>query len=98
MEQVVEQMYGYKVDIISIDDTFKFHCDKCGKCCTADTIQTIMFTAYDIFKIAKATKQTARMVFENYAECYIGDVSGMPVVRMLPNKHGKCFFLRDNAC
>ena len=94
LKKALKEMRGIDVELLRKDSSFKFECDMCGKCCTSSTIDSILFKPYDIYKIAKGLNIKTSDVLEKYAEFYIGGQSGFPIIRMLSNNNGKCYFLK----
>lgn len=95
LKKALKEMRGIDVELLRKDSSFRFECDMCGKCCTSSTIDSILFKPYDIYKIAKGLNIKTSDVLEKYAEFYIGGQSGFPIIRMLSNKNGKCYFLKN---
>lgn len=94
LKKALKEMRGIDVELLRKDSSFRFECDMCGKCCTSSTIDSILFKPYDIYKIAKGLNIKTEEVLDKYAEFYIGGQSGFPIIRMLSNKNGKCYFLK----
>ena len=95
LKKALKEMRGIDVELLRKDSSFRFECDMCGKCCTSSTIDSILFKPYDIYKIAKGLNIKTEEVLDKYAEFYIGGQSGFPIIRMLSNKNGKCYFLKN---
>lgn len=95
LKKALKEMRGIDVELLRKDSSFIFECDMCGKCCTSNTIDSILFKPYDIYKIAKGLNIKTKEVLDKYAEFYIGGQSGFPIIRMLSNKNGKCYFLKN---
>ena len=82
---------------IGLDDTFQFHCAECGKCCVDR--EDILLTPRDLFNAAAALKMTPPDFVKEYCECYIGQDSRMPIVRLKPRGSIKrCPLLKDQHC
>ena len=94
LKKALKEMRGIDVELLRKDSSFRFECDMCGKCCTSSTIDSILFKPYDIYKIAKGLNIKTEEVLDKYAEFYIGGQSGFPIIRMLSNNNGKCYFLK----
>ena len=94
LKKALKEMRGIDVELLRKDSSFRFECDMCGKCCTSNTIDSILFKPYDIYKIAKGLNIKTEEVLDKYAEFYIGGQSGFPIIRMLSNNNGKCYFLK----
>lgn len=82
---------------IGLDDSFRFHCTECGKCCVDR--EDILLTPRDLFNAAKALNLTLPAFVKEYCECYIGQDSRMPIVRLKPRGSIKrCSLLKDRRC
>ncbi len=76
------------------DDTFRFGCDCCGKCCRNRS--DILLNAYDIIRLQKFLGISFVDLLHTYCELYIGENSGLPLVRLRTDK--SCPFLIHNKC
>ena len=82
---------------IGLDDSFQFHCTKCGKCCIDR--EDILLTPRDLFNAAAALNMMPPDFVKEYCECYIGQDSRMPIVRLKPRGSIKrCPLLKDQHC
>jgi Fe-S-cluster containining protein len=82
---------------IGLDDTFRFRCYGCGKCCKKR--EDILLTPKDLFNIAVTLGKTTKEVIDSVCDCFIGDVSRIPLVRLHPlGKNMVCPLLKDNRC
>lgn len=82
---------------LNADSVFVFHCTKCGDCCRHR--EDILLNPFDLYRLAKGFKKSPQSVAEQYCEMYIGQSSGMPVVRLKTVGDDKsCIFLKDNIC
>lgn len=82
---------------IGLDDTFRFHCTICGKCCI--NREDILLNALDVYNLAKELKISTGEVLVKYCESYIGSVSRMMIVRLLPvGSVKRCPLLKDRKC
>lgn len=76
------------------EDTFRFGCDCCGQCCK--NRGDILLTAYDIIRLQKSLDITFGELLVTYCELYVGETSGLPIVRLRTD--AKCPFLFHNKC
>lgn len=82
---------------VGLDDTFKFHCTQCGKCCTYR--EDIILSPRDIFKMSKALNMSPPDFYQAYCRSHIGDVSRIPIVRLISvGKDARCPLLKNNKC
>lgn len=92
-----EIMDNFEKMKIGVDDTFKFHCKQCGKCCL--NREDILLTPRDIYNMSKELGMTTDEMCKQYCECYIGQDSRVPVVRIKPRGSIKrCPLLKDRKC
>ena len=82
---------------IGVDEPFKFNCTMCGKCCI--NREDILLNAKDIYNLTIALEMTAKEVIDKYCDCYIGDNSRLPLVRLKPvGPTKRCPLLKGNRC
>lgn len=82
---------------LGLDDTFAFHCVSCGKCCKHR--EDILLTPRDAFRAAKHLDMPVLAFILTYCEVYIGDTSGLPIVRLRPvGKGNDCPMLEGKKC
>lgn len=82
---------------IGLDDTFRFHCTCCGKCCVDR--EDILLPPRDVYRIAKELKLQPIEFYRQYCESYIGENSGIPIVRLKPVGNAKrCPLLHKRKC
>ena len=77
---------------IGLDETFKFNCTMCGKCCIDR--EDILLKPKDLFIAFKELSMKPHDFIQKYCECYVGDSSRLPIVRLKPvgqNKLVQCF-------
>ena len=80
-----------------LDDTFQFSCKGCGDCCR--NREDILLSSRDIFNIAKQLRMTTGQVKKTYCDCYIGESSRLPIIRLQPKGPFKsCPLLSGNRC
>ena len=80
-------------------DTFTFGCNVCGECCrNRDGENSIFLNALDIFKISKHLKLTITDFLSEYARCYCGENSKLPLVIIKAKPYrGACPFLKGKC-
>ena len=82
---------------IGLDESFHFKCRSCGKCCK--NREDILLTPRDLFRIALHLEKTPAEVVEEYCECYIGQDSRFPIVRLRPRGASRaCPLLEGKRC
>lgn len=87
----------YQKQTIGVDAPFKFRCTMCGNCCRHR--EDILLNPYDFFRLIKGLEMKAEDVLEKYCECYIGENSRMPLIRLKPvGIDRRCSLLRGNRC
>lgn len=109
-EKNLRQKYGKKADprlveimenmdkmTIGLDEEFEFGCRMCGKCCTNRT--DIMLNPRDVYNIAKELNKRTGEVLDEYGECYIGQSSRIPIIRLRAVGYDKhCPLLDGKKC
>lgn len=79
------------------EDVFEFGCVQCGECCR--NRHDILLNPYDLYRIAGFLNMKIPEVIEKYCETYIGDNSGLPVIRVKSKMYNEvCAFLRKGKC
>lgn len=82
---------------LGLDDTFRFRCTMCGKCCIHR--EDILLNPRDLFNISSILGMSPAEVIKKYCECYIGNASRIPVVRLKPQgKDRRCPLLNGTRC
>ena len=82
---------------IGPDEPFQFRCTECGKCCIHR--EDILLSPKDLFRAAKELNMTVLSFFQAYCECYPGQDSRVPIVRLLPRGSARrCPLLKDRHC
>ena len=82
---------------MKMDDILPFSCTHCGGCCVPQ--EEILISPLDLFRLAKELGLTAEQFMDQYAECYIGESSRMPIVRVAPKgETRRCPLLKNNKC
>lgn len=86
-----------KLNYVTKEDTFNFHCTCCGACCRHR--EDILLNAYDIFRMMKHLKLSFQEFIEKYCECYVGHTSLLPVIRLRPKGTNRnCPLLSKGKC
>ena len=79
------------------DDTFRFHCNQCGKCCI--NREDIILNPFDVYRASKELGLSTAEFITTYGECYIGDTSKLPLIRLRPRGSiRRCPLLKDRKC
>lgn len=82
---------------LGMDDSFAFHCKGCGKCCK--NRHDIILTTRDLYNAAQCLNMPVLDFVRTYCECYIGDASALPIIRLLPvGKTADCPMLNGKRC
>lgn len=82
---------------IEPDGEFRFHCTMCGKCCIHR--EDILLNPQDIFRMAKELKLSVGGFMMRYCECYIGEDSKIPLMRLKPvGSVKRCPLLKNRKC
>lgn len=89
-----EELMG---NLLTLDDTFAFRCVGCGRCCIHR--EDILLTARDLFRASKHLNIQTAVFVKRYCECYIGDTSRLPIVRLKPvGADHHCPMLNGKKC
>ena len=79
------------------DDTFQFHCNQCGKCCI--NREDIILNPFDVYRAAKELGMSTEEFITTYGDCYMGDTSKLPLIRLRPRGSiRRCPLLKDRKC
>ncbi len=90
-------MADFETRQIGIDDTFRFHCTMCGRCCIDR--EDILLNPYDLYRLARAKDMEPDAVLKEYCEAYLGPVSRMVMVRLMPiGSEKRCPLLEGAKC
>ena len=87
------------IEIIDINDTFKFKCQQCGKCCMHR--HDIIVNPFDIYNGAKYLGITTEEFVTKYLDTQLGAESKIPILLLKSNNAGFCPFLEfdsKNGC
>ena len=79
LKTIAENLDSWK---LGLDDSFQFHCTACGKCCIDR--EDILLTPRDLYNASKALNMVPAEFVNTYCECYIGQDSRIPIVRLKP--------------
>jgi len=79
MQDLHDNMDSYR---IGLDEPFAYRCRMCGRCCLGR--EDILLTPRDLFRAAKHLGMAPDAFVNRYCECYLGEDSRMPIVRLLP--------------
>ena len=94
LEKMIENIDSMTV---SLDDTFKFHCDQCGKCCT--NRENIILSPMDVFRLSRELNITPVEFYKEYCVFNIGENSRIPIIRLASvGRDRHCVLLKDRKC
>lgn len=94
LQELAENIEKYT---IGLDEPFKFKCRGCGKCCK--NREDVILTSRDLFVIAKHLGRSPADAIKEYCDCYVGQDSRFPIVRILPRGVNRaCPFLLGKRC
>lgn len=95
MEHLAKQRAENKLEVLGDDSEFVNECVQCGNCCR--NRDDILLTPYDLFHMVRGTGKSIKEVIVKYGDCYIGDSSHLPLVRLKyreePDGTTTCYFL-----
>ncbi len=80
MKRLAEKFERGEIPFLEEEDEFVFACDQCGQCCRNRS--DILLTPLDIFHLSQALGKTPVEIVHKYGDCYVGDNSHLPVVRL----------------
>lgn len=96
-ERVKNVIEGIEKRQLKLDDTLPFSCTHCGGCCVHQ--EELLLNPLDLFRLAKELEITVEQWLDQYGECYIGEESRMPILRIRPQgETSRCPFLKNNKC
>lgn len=96
-ERTKNAIEGIENQRLKLDDTLPFLCTHCGGCCTHQ--EELLLNPLDLFRMAKELGMTMEQWMEQYGECYIGEDSRIPIVRIRPQgETRRCPLLKNNKC
>ncbi len=84
--------------LLAREEGFSFACAGCGNCCRGR--EDIVLSGFDLWRIAARLRLPPRTVARAFCRGSIGQVSGLPVLRLSPLKeeHNNCPFLTEDHC
>ena len=84
--------------LLAREEAFSFACAGCGNCCRGR--EDIVLSGFDLWRIAARLRLPPRTMARAFCRGSIGQVSGLPVLRLAPLKeeHNNCPFLTGNHC
>ena len=96
-----EQLSGYDMIPLSLDDTFQFSCSEQVPCfneCCRDLNQFL--TPYDILRLKQRLGLLSNLFLERYTSQHVGPETGLPVITLKPDHSHqlKCPFVRTSGC
>lgn len=95
MERLAKKLQNHELEFLEPDSQFITACLQCGECCR--NREDILLTPFDIYHMVKATGKKSEDIIQKYGDCYIGDGSHMPLVRLQyrrePDGSTTCYFL-----
>lgn len=95
LEQLAKQLREKKIEVLEDESEFVNECVQCGNCCRDR--DDILLTPFDLFHMVKATGKPVREIITRYGDCYIGDNSHLPLIRLRyreePDGSTTCYFL-----
>lgn len=96
-ERTKNALEGIENRRLELDDTLSFSCTHCGGCCVHQ--EELLLNPLDLFQMAKELGITIEQWMEQYGECYIGEDSRIPLVRIHPQgETRRCPLLKNNKC
>ena len=96
-ERIKNVLEGTENRRMELDDILPFFCTCCGGCCVHQ--EELLLNPLDLFRLAKELGITTERWIKQYGECYIGEDSRVPIVRIRPQgKTRRCPFLKNNKC
>lgn len=79
IKNVMKCMENWQMEL---DDTLPFSCTHCGGCCVHQ--EELLLNPLDLFRMAVYLGITVEQWLDRYGECYIGEDSRMPILRIHP--------------
>lgn len=96
-ERIKNAMESIENRQLGLNDTLPFSCTHCGGCCVHQ--EDLLLNSLDLFRLAKELGITMEQWMEQYGECYIGEESRMPILRIRPQgETRRCPLLKNNKC
>lgn len=96
-ERIKNAMESIENRQMGLNDTLPFSCTHCGGCCVHQ--EDLLLNPLDLFRLAKELEITVEQWLDQYGECYIGEESRMPILRIRPQgETRRCPLLKNNKC
>lgn len=96
-ERIKNAMESIENRQLGLNDTLPFSCTHCGGCCVHQ--EELLLNPLDLFRLAKELEITVEQWLDQYGECYIGEESRMPILRISPQgETRRCPLLKNNKC
>ncbi len=96
-ERIKNAMESIENRQLGLNDTLPFSCTHCGGCCVHQ--EDLLLNPLDLFRLAKELEITVEQWLDQYGECYIGEESRMPILRIRPQgETRRCPLLKNNKC
>ncbi len=96
-ERIKNAMESIENRQLGLNDTLPFSCTHCGGCCVHQ--EELLLNPLDLFRLAKELEITVEQWLDQYGECYIGEESRMPILRIRPQgETRRCPLLKNNKC
>lgn len=96
-ERIKNAMESIENRQLGLNDTLPFSCTHCGGCCVHQ--EDLLLNPLDLFWLAKELEITVEQWLDQYGECYIGEESRMPILRIRPQgETRRCPLLKNNKC
>lgn len=97
MDELKKAIEEKGMNLIGLDDKFRFGCIQCGKCCI--NREDIVLSAKDVYRISKKLRMEPHEMISEYGELYVGRDSRAPIARLLPRGSvRRCRFLENRKC
>lgn len=94
IKNVMKCMENWQMEL---DDTLPFSCTHCGGCCVHQ--EELLLNPLDLFRMAVYLGITVEQWLDRYGECYIGEDSRMPILRIRPRGQARrCPLQKNNKC
>lgn len=96
-ERIKNAMESIENRQLGLNDTLPCSCTHCGGCCVHQ--EELLLNPLDLFRLAKELEITVEQWLDQYGECYIGEESRMPILRIRPQgETRRCPLLKNNKC
>lgn len=82
---------------IGLDDILPFSCNQCGKCCIDR--KDLLLNPRDLYRMAKELDISIKEWIDLYGECFLGDDSRIPILRIRSKGSiKKCPLMKNHSC